>query len=445
LTADANIDAETLLKQSLSGWDPQGGTIRLSLTKFALIDLEQKHVVEGSATRAEVPAFMLQNALTYGYNDVFWWSKVTDPKVRLTVASQLLGRDNKVINERVVRHIVQDDQIRSLKVSLPEKMILAMLDVARRSNDPSLQHRIFDTLRALTPAAKQWRVTALGDTSDKHLAALVLTQSPISNEAAKLIGHLRSQLAVETIVKGTKGERRNTALLTIRQEAGSLPKTIPQSIRLGVTGEWMMRRLTGQPLDLLTIYAWIALGVALSFGLQAYLTYRLPRFFDALRIISSLERGIILGIIFGFGIFVTRVIVERFPESNILLRVGLGTGLGGVMLNIAIFTYYVLLNDTVPQGILISVSCVFIAFGYAAGGAVRHRPVGMLISGTMVMAALVGSWWGHIYLTRVSVTMTPIFFYEYLWSTTQVLLTMLIVALPMAILGNLGDLSPQRN
>jgi len=69
----------------------------------------------------------------------------------------------------------------------------------------------------------------------------------------------------------------------------------------------------------------------------------------------------------------------------------------------------------------------------------------MLISGTMVMAALVGSWWGHIYLTRVSVTMTPIFFYEYLWSTTQVLLTMLIVALPMAILGNLGDLSPQRN
>ncbi len=189
----------------------------------------------------------------------------------------------------------------------------------------------------------------------------------------------------------------------------------------------------------------ICVGFALSFGLRAYLTYCLPQFMDTLRFTSSLERGIILGIIFGFGIFITRVIAERFPESNAFLRVGLGTLLGGTMLNIAIFTYDVLLNNTVPQGILISASSVLISPGYASGGLVRLRPVRMIISATTVMAALAGSWWGHILLTRAAVSMTPIFFYEYLWSPMQVLLTMLLVALPMAILGNLGNFSPQRN
>jgi serine/threonine protein kinase len=445
LSTDSNVDAEALLKQSLSGWDPEEGTIRLSLTKFALIDLEQKQAVEGSAAATDIPGFMLQNALTYSYNDGFWWSKVADPKERLSIASQLLIKDNKVINERVVRHLVRDEQIRSLRVKLPEKITISLMDVARRTSDPFLQHQVFETLHALTPAVKQWQATALGSTPDKLLASLAIEQPPVGDEAAKLIGHLRSQLAVDTLIKGTGGERRNTSLLVIRQTAGSLPATVPQSIRLEVTGEWLMRRLIDRPVDLLTAYAWIALGAALSVGLQAYLTYRLAQWLDTLRTLTSIERGVILGIIFGFGIFVTRVIVERFPESNTFLRVGLGTLLGGVMLNIAIFTYDVLLNDTVPQGILISASSMLISFGYASGGLVRLHPVRMLISATTVMAALAGSWWGHILLTRAAVSMTPIFFYEYLWSPTQVLLTMLIVTLPMAILGNLGNLSPQNN
>ena len=37
-----------MLKKSMSGWDPDGGTIRLSLTRFAVLDLEQKQAGDES-------------------------------------------------------------------------------------------------------------------------------------------------------------------------------------------------------------------------------------------------------------------------------------------------------------------------------------------------------------------------------------------------------------
>ena len=245
---ESNLDTESMLKRSMSGWDADGGTIRLSLTKFAVLDLEQKQVGDESATEANVPVFMLQNALTYGYNDDYWWPKVSNPKERLVLTSQLLSKENAVINERIVRHLVKDEQIRALKARLPEKLTLTFLETAYRTNDPELKVMIFDTLKDLSPAAKQWRESALGKTPDMALAALALEPPPAGEKAADLIGHLRSQQAVETIVKGARGERRSAALLAVQQSAGSLPRSIPQRVRLEVTGEWMTRRLIDQPL-----------------------------------------------------------------------------------------------------------------------------------------------------------------------------------------------------
>jgi len=441
---ESSIDAEAMLRQSMSGWDPAGGgTIRLSLSKFALLDLEQREAEGGTASGTDVSAFMLQNALTYGYNDDFWWPRIANPKERLSIVSQLLSRDNKVVNERMVKHVVQDEQIRTLKTKLPEKMSLAFLEIAYRTDDPKLKVQIFNTLRTLTPAAKQWRETALGKTPDLALATLALEPPPAGGDAAKLIGHLRSQLAVESVVKSAKGEQRKSALLAIREAAGNLPGSIPQGIRLEISFEWLLRRLFDQPFVLLTVYAWIVLGVALSTGIRTFLAFRLPEILDSMRITVSLERGIFLGVIFGFGIFITRVIVERFPESNATLRIGLATFLGGVFLNIALFTYAVLMTDTVPQGLLISAGCLIISLAYAIGGLMRNRPLRMILSAVAVMAALAGSWWGHLLLARSGITMTPIFFYEYQWTLMQTIGTMLVVAIPMAILGNFGKLSPE--
>ncbi len=392
---------------------------------------------------ANVPAFMLQNALTYGYNDDYWWPKVSNPKERLVLTSQLLSKENAVINERIVRHLTRDEQVRALKARLPEKMTLTFLETAYRTNDPELKVMIFDTLKDLSPASNQWRESALGKTPDTALAALALEPAPVGEKAAGLIGHLRSQQAVESIVKSARSERRSAALLAIQQSAGSLPKSIPQRVRLEVAGEWMMHRLIDQPLVLLSVYGWIVLGIALSTGLQSYLTYRLPQFMDTLRIASSFERGVILGIMLGFAILVTRIIVERFPETKALLRVGLAALLGMIILSIAKFIFDVLVLKSVPQGVLISAGSLFIALGYALSGLVRSRPLKALITMAAVLTALAGSWWGHLMLARSGMTMTPLFFYDYLWASSQVLITMIIVALPMSIISNLGDLSPK--
>jgi len=440
-----DLDAGAMLRQGLDGWDSGGGTIRLSLTKFAVIDLAQKQEEAQLPAGRNVAGFMLQNALTYGYNDDYWWSKVASPKERLFIASQLMGRDNKVITERVVRHLVQDGEVRSLRVKLPEKFVLSLLDIAHKTSDAVLQGQIFDTLRAFTPVSINWRATALGAVPDEMLAALALEQPPFGEEAARLIGYLRSEKSVDALLAQADTGRRHAALLTIHQAAGGLPASIPRGQRFEVTAEANLRKLTARPMELLTVYVLIALGVSLSFGLQAYLTYRLPQFMDMLRITSSLESGFIFGIIIGVGILAARILVERFPESNALLRVGLGTLLGAVMLNIVLFTYDVLLNDTVPHGFLISASCLLITLGYALSGLVRLRPVRMLITAAAVMAALAGSWWGHILLTRAAIDMTPFFFYEYFWTPAHVLLIMFIVVLPMSILGNLGNLSPRHD
>jgi hypothetical protein len=439
---DSNLDTESMLKRSMSGWDADGGTIRLSLTKFAVLDLEQKQVGEDSTVDSNSAIFMLQNALTFGYNDDYWWSKVTNPKERLVTTSQLLSKENAVINERIVRHLARDEQIRALKARLPEKLTLTFLETAYRTDDPELKVMIFDTLKDLSPAARQWRESALGKTPDSALAALALEPPPIGEKAADLIGHLRSQQAVEAIINGAHGERRSAALLAVQQSAGSLPGSIPLRVRLEAAGEWMARRLIDQPLTLLAVYGWIVLGVGLSAGLQSYLTYRLPQFMDTLRITVSLELGAILGILLGFGILTTRVFVERFPESKAPLRIGLAVLAGGLLLNISKFVYDVLFNDTVPQGALISAASLILALGYAVSGLAGSRLVKTLITMAAVMTALAGSWWGHLALARNGMTMTPLFYYDYLWTSTQVLITMLIVALPMSIFGNFGDLSP---
>jgi serine/threonine protein kinase len=435
-------DAGFLLQQYMKGWTPEAGVICLNLTHFAVIDSEQRKIIGMPQGGPDKSSFMLQHAIAHGYNDDFWWAKVTEPAVRLRLSLLLAGGENRAISERVVRHVVRDGQIQTLKAPLPESTATVFLVVARSSRDPELRKGIFNTLLDLAPAADHWRPTAFGQDADRMLASLALEAPPEGDNAAALIGTLRSTLAVETILKSEAGKRRNDALLAVQQSAGSLPPSIPDRIRLESTGRWFTRRLFDQPLRILSVYGWIVLGIALSVGLQTYLTYRLPQFMDTLRILGSLERGAILGLILGIGILTTRIIVERLPEINGLLRLGAALLFGGILINLAFFIFDVLMNSLVPAGILVTTGSLLIAAGYGLGGLVKTRLVKILISSVFVGVAIAGSWAGHVLLSRLNIAMSPIFFYEYSWTTVQIFTTILVVTIPMSILGNLGALSP---
>ncbi len=206
---------------------------------------------------------------------------------------------------------------------------------------------------------------------------------------------------------------------------------------------WVLGRLSERPERLLVAYGWIVLGVALSAGLQVFLTYRLPQFMDTLRILSSVERGGIFGLLFGLGILAARVTVERFPESKKALRVLTGVLLGTFLLSAAVFVYDVFLNEIVPSGFLLTAGCLVVALGFSLAGLVRRAGIRMLIAAPFVFLAISLTWLLHLELLRLGVEMTPLFFYDASWPQAQILLTILVISLPMAGLGMLGRLEPK--
>jgi serine/threonine protein kinase len=433
----AKTDAQDLVRPTTPHWKTTGATPPLSLTRFAFVDLEEKGGKVNSFP-PEVQQLMLQTALTYSYEDDYWWSKVGDPATRLFVASSLIAKENLVITKRIVEHILQDPSLWSLGKALSERMTQSLLKTAVSTRDPILQVQILKMLELLSPPASAWRPSAFVGDQDRHLAFLAREDAEVSEAAARLIGHLRSSRAVEIIIQTAEKEKQLPVLLAIQDAAGSLPPTAQLGTRYTVTGEWALQRLTAHLPTLLISFGLIFWGVFLGTFIRVYLTYRLPNFMDIERVTISLEHGVSLGLGFGIGILLTKLIVERFPETNPALRLGIATVIGGLILNMALFTYDILFLKAIPSGWITPLGCFLIAFGFATGGLFRARLPKMLVSAAAILIALMASWLGHL---ASASTISPIFYYDYGWAFAQVLGVNLLISLCMAVFGNLVNLS----
>ena len=435
----AQVDAQKLLNQSLEQWAPNSDTVSLSLTKFAVIDINQKQVEVGSMT-PEMQAFMLQNALTYGHNDEFWWKEITSPKLRLNVAALLIGRDTEIITERVIHHLIHDPELRTLKGSFPVKITDSLLRLATEARNPFLRRQSLEAIQILLPAASAWQEVAIGPDQDRELAWIALADSPQSDEAADLIGYIRSLLALREIIAQASPDRRDAILSTIQNKAGQLPAAIPLSVRMSVSAQLNARRLFSQPGRLLAAFFVTFLGVTLGFGAHVYISYRLPEFFDAGRITVALEQGVLMGAMFGMSLLVTRSLSERLTNLSALTRTLLATVAGSLALNLCLVVYDLLYLYRLPGGPLTSLACLIVALGFALGGLVRPRGLKMLISSLAFFLALAGSWWTHVLFAPSATELTPLFTYDYSWPALQVLLMMLFLVLTTGVLGNLIDL-----
>jgi len=204
--------------------------------------------------------------------------------------------------------------------------------------------------------------------------------------------------------------------------------------------EWAVQRLIQQPVRLISAYVLAFLGSALGIGIQNYLTINLTGLFNTERITLSLERGLIIGSIFGLGIFLSRVLTERFHTSKVLSRVLFGTVAGGIVINLALLVFHVLFLNTPPRGLLITSGSMLIAFAFVIGGMIRSYLFKVLLTSVAIVAAITGTWWLHVGYAVTNLDMTPIFVYQSGWTLTQVALFALGVALPIGILGNMINL-----
>lgn len=434
----SNTDTDELLKRGLTQWESTHGAYNLGMTKFALLDLEREKINMDAFGQ-----FMLSQSLTYGYNDDQWWSRVDDPRERLEVSSILLGKKNDAITARIITHLTTDLKIRTFPNGLPQSITFSLLNIGIKTENTFLRHQIFAGIRTLTRHKDTWDDAALDPSQMSQLGDLALDDSETGDTAAGLIGHLRSPSAVRVVLDHFDEERKFTALLLIQQAAGSLPALVPVGIRNRLSLEWTVQRLIQQPSNLIGAYFITFLGAALGVGIQNYLTYNLTDLFDSLRIISSIERGLIVGSVFGFGFFLIRVIVERLRASNAFLRVIIGTIFGGLMLNTALLILHVIILQTPPTGWLIPLGCVMTSFAIAISGLFRARLVKMFLSSASIFIAITGTWWVHINYATSNLELTPIFKYDPAWSPAQVSFTALGVALLIGIFGQLVSLTSQ--
>jgi hypothetical protein len=431
-------DVAELLRQGLAQWESSDGMYNLGLTRFAMINLERKSIDTDMFS-----SFLLSQALTYNHDDDQWWSMVGDPEKRLSVSALLLGKGNEVIAARVMEHLTGDMEIRAFSNGLPDSITASLLGIGTNTGNVILRQQILHGIRVLTRPGKMWGGKTLSLNADQiqQLGDLALEDSDAGDEAAELIGHLRATPAVQTVVDHHDEKRKIAALLLIQQAAGSLPPHVRGGIRFRLSVEWTIQRLIQQPVRLIGAYVMAFLGSALGVGIQVYLTYNLADLFDNARITLSLERGLIVGSVFGLGVFMIRVVVERFQASRALPRVLFGTIAGGMGMNLALLVFHVLFLNTPPRGFLITGGCLVIAFAFATGGLTRSYLFKVLSSSVSIIAAIAGTWWLHVNFATSPVELTPIFRYDYAWSLTQILLAAFGVALPTGILGNLIDLS----
>jgi hypothetical protein len=428
-------DAQVLLTQGLTQWESSHGRFDLGLTKFALVD-----VVCADLDTETFQRFMLSQALTYGYNDDRWWEAIRNPRERLLVASLMLGKENDAIAARVLTHLTGDADILAAGKGLPGGIAKALLVTGTNTTDNRLRQRIFTGLRTLVRPGTAWKDPQLEPAQLERLGELALEDSAMGDTTAELIGHLRAPSAVQVILHHFDEGRKISALLLIQRVAGGLPGFVPAGIRVRLALEWILHRLTQRPVNLIGAYALALLGAALGVGTQVYLTYNLPNFLDIARMSTSLEQGLIIGSVFGLGMFLARVITERFHRSNALLRVFVGTMAGGAVLNIALLIFHVLFLNTPPSGYLLPLGSAVIALAFALGGLIRARLLKISIASLAVFVALAGTWLAHVSLAASSLQLTPIFRYDYTWPLSRVLLTALVVSLVIGTFGNLVSL-----
>jgi serine/threonine protein kinase len=436
------MNAQELLKHSLIRWEPHGDTVALKLTQFALIELEHKQTKEPTSP-VDTQRFLLHSALVFGLDDDHWWTSIEDISLKMEVASSLISKDDEAITGRVVDHLLNDQTLTHSKEIASGRISEALIGTAKNVHNPKLLHQILQVLLKLSVKHSEWQQKVFSDELDNELAYMALNDPLLGDEAAHLIGQIRSIKAVNFISQNAPENTRISILMEIQKAAGSLPSPLSAITRLTVSAELMLGHLIERPVSLLAVFVAAYFGSAFSIGLQNYLIIRIPNFMDAVRISVSVERGLFLGTFFAVGILLIRLIVERFPDSKALPRLALSTLIGGSIFAIGFIAYDSLMVKIDLHGLLFLAGCMLCAFGFAQGNLTRPGSLRITVAAGAVFSALALTWIIYLNLLNNGLNLSPLFFYENTWSAWKIIGTMTLFSLPISFFGTLLDLSPE--
>jgi len=369
----ARSEALVIYTRARRAWAGGQGKFLLGITPFMLMD---DYYSRAEAYQLDIDdvgkQMMLRGALEYDYKIDEWWAALDDTG-RRWVSLHALRSENATARLRAV------DRLCGLPDAAQPLIPNAMSALLTAETNMHVTHAAIRALKLrgiATDAAAQtgmmtrldnpdaaraanWRETVFSAVLDRQLGDLATkTDDPVGSAlAARAIGAIRSRTAALQVAQAEDRAVRR-ALALIRDEAASLPATIPTGARFAAWLTNTARRITSHPSGLVARFLWATLGGWIGMATYIWLVTPALPFLDPARLGLTLSVGLSFGVIFGFQVLFASEIPMRLRGFWYAWARGLLSLIFGLSLATfgwAAFTYLYLLyppeNNVIAVGV----------------------------------------------------------------------------------------------
>lgn len=325
------LEAVDIYSRARHAWAGGNGRFLLGVTHFMIMNgyymRADQHGLELDEPGMQM---LLRGALEYEIEIDFWWDKIT-PDSRRWVCLHAVRSGNAPARVRALYRLEtlpdsDKPQIpklvaQALQVETNEEARLAALHVLgtraklmKRTQQFSIQTeyrgRMLTTMTRLgiqILPASDWQEVVYTPEIDLLLAEIALDYAMprVAEEAARIIGRIRSTTAVRHIASQQRAGRRRAlrALALVRDETPTLPPVVSVQGRFYAWMTNSLRRLSDKPLNVVWRYLWALFGGWAAMWLHVWVTFRSQAIFTPQRWGNSIAIGLI------FGIFAAALVV----------------------------------------------------------------------------------------------------------------------------------------
>ncbi|HEX6384009.1 MAG TPA: CHASE2 domain-containing protein [Anaerolineae bacterium] len=272
-------DTQYLLELFLSDWDASTQEFPARLTHLAYIHATYswKKSYPAGINDADANRFMLRGALVHDYHLDYWWEVVSDPRLRSQVCAQAIATEDETVAGRVMAWLLdRRDGIHPLDEPSSTGALDRLIDLAMDANDVEPGRNALAVLAHLAPAAIRWQPLAITAASDTRLAQIALDDRALGKRAARIIGQVKSETAVQVLLDALR-EKEDTYVLdlldVIQAVAGTLPRSVPPGVRLRLVAHRARAQLLEDREGLSISRALIGLGAGVIASLMLVLGF----------------------------------------------------------------------------------------------------------------------------------------------------------------------------
>lgn len=408
----------------------RNGRIGLNLTQFAFLHSVYSRLLEKMSSLAPtIHEYMALGATTLGFKNDYWWKYQGDPEGRFRLYQQALAQEDEDAAQRAVSFMLRDHSLATFEETTLLPLLIALVNLAVESPNAILRTHIIKLLNGLIRPIQDWQLVRLSYEADKNVASIAFLDEEYAQDAAHLIGMMKSEAAVQVLLgnlENSSESEKIATLIPILETAHDLPSSFSPRIRRILRAELARKQISDNPAEIGRVLGMAILAGFVAIGVHVYGSYRVPDFLSSARILNALGSGLIIGPIIGFGISIARLVVSRLSMMRSPERILLGTALGTLGINLGFVTYHKLFLDANPVGWSILLGSLVWALAHTLSTAIsRFKWMQAVVCVFITAAGSLLSWFTAQYYQH-----SPIFYYE---NTGQPLMILLVAITSMVI------------